>query len=278
MADVGRRTLLAGLVALGLTPCSGAAAAARRPAGRPAASRPDDGPRPPASLLGTEIRRLPTTAKVIALTFNAAWDESGIDTVLAELRRRKVPATFFPTGEFAEAHPAALRTIAAEHGLGNHSHSHPYFDDLDTGERAEEVRRADAAIRTASGAEPLPFFRFPYSATSEDSIADVNELGYAVIEFTTDTNGYLGPDGGVTADDAVRRAVDAFAPGAIIQMHVGSDGDGVVTDAEALPRIIDAARSAGYEITDLRRFLTTEGTGTAARRPAGAAKRPRVRP
>ncbi|MFG2874683.1 polysaccharide deacetylase family protein [Streptomyces sp. NPDC048337] len=255
MTDVGRRTVMAALVALGLTPRAGAVAAPRRPAGRPVPSGTKDGPRPPASLLGTEIRRLPTTDKAIALTFNAAWDDSGIDTVLAELRRRKLPATFFPTGEFAEAHPAALRTIAAEHGLGNHSHSHPYFDDLDTEERAEEVRRADAAIRTASGAEPLPFFRFPYSATSEDSIADVNDLGYAVIEFTTDTNGYLGPDGGVTVDVAVRRAVDAFAPGAIIQMHVGGEGDGVVTDAEALPRIIDAAESAGYGITDLRRFL-----------------------
>ncbi|MFJ4776066.1 polysaccharide deacetylase family protein [Streptomyces sp. NPDC088762] len=254
--DVGRRTAMAALVALGLTPCAGAAAAPRRPGRQPAASGRDGGPRPPASLLGTEIRRLPTSRNVIALTFNAAWDDSGIDTVLAELRRRALPATFFPTGRFAEAHPAALRAIAAVHGLGNHSHSHPFFDDLDTGERAEEVRRADAAIRTASGAEPLPFFRFPYSATAEDSIADVNELGYAVIEFTTDTNGYLGPEGGVTADVAVRRAVDAFGPGAIIQMHVGSDGDGTVTDAEALPRIIDAALSAGYEIIDLREFLT----------------------
>lgn len=253
MVDVGRRTVLAAVAAtaaLGLGP--GARAATRQgavPLGR------RGGPYPPASLLGDEIRRLPTSRKAIALTFNAAWNESGIDTVLAELRRRKLPATFFPTGLFAEAHPAALRTIAAAHGLGNHSYSHPYFDDLDTAERAEEVRRADAAIRTASGAEPLPFFRFPYSATAEDSIADVNDLGYAVIEFTADTNGYLGPDGGVTVDVAVRRAVDAFAPGAIIQMHVGDHGDGVVTDAEALPRIIEAALSAGYEITDLRRFL-----------------------
>ncbi|MFD9408076.1 polysaccharide deacetylase family protein [Streptomyces sp. NPDC059989] len=254
--DVGRRTAMAGLLALGLTPCGGAAAAPRRADRPPAASGPKDGPRPPASLLGTEIRRLPTSRNVIALTFNAAWDESGIDTVLAELRRRKLPATFFPTGQFAEAHPAALRTIAAAHGLGNHSYSHPYFDDLDTEERAEEVRRADAAIRTASGAEPLPFFRFPYSAASDDSIADVNDLGYAVIEFSADTNGYLGPDGGVTVDVAVRRAVDAFGPGAIIQMHVGGNGDGIVTDAEALPRIIDAALTAGYEIIDLRRFLT----------------------
>ncbi|WP_405922227.1 polysaccharide deacetylase family protein [Streptomyces sp. NBC_00122] len=214
------------------------------------------GPRPPTALLGSEIRRLPTARRVVALTFNAAWDESGIDTVLGELRRRKVPATFFPTGRFADAHPAAVRAMAASHGLGNHSYSHPYFADLSAADRADEVRRADAAIRRASGAEPLPLFRFPYSATTADCVADVNDLGYAAIEFTQDTKGYLGPAGGMTVDEAVARAVDALCPGAIIQMHVGSTGDGVVIDAQALPRIIEAAQDDEYEIIDLRRFLT----------------------
>lgn len=236
---------MAALLAAGLAPAGSAFAAAA-------------GPRPPASLLGQEIRRLPTSRRVVALTFNAAWDESGLDTVLAELRRRKAAATFFPTGLFARARPAAVRAMAAAgHGLGNHSHSHPYFDDLDTAERAREVRTADAAIREASGAEPLPFFRFPYSSTTEESVADVNGLGYAAIEFTNDTNGYLGEAGGMTVDKAVRRAVGSLGPGAILQMHVGSSaGDGVVLDAQALPRIIDAAVEAEYAIVDLREFLT----------------------
>lgn len=250
MRDTGRRAALTALLAAGLAPGTSAAAA---PPGR-APSAPDTAP-PPAALLGTEIRRLPTSADVVALTFNAAWDASGLDTVLGELRRRTVPATFFPTGGFADSHPAAVRAMGAAHGLGNHSYSHPYFEDLSTGERAREITRADTAIRRASGAEPLPFFRFPYSATTEDAIADVNELGYAAIEFTTDTNGYLGPAGGMTVDAVVARAVDALGPGAIIQMHVGSTGDGVVLDAEALPRIIDAVQAAGYQVTDLRRFL-----------------------
>ncbi|MFE6835037.1 polysaccharide deacetylase family protein [Streptomyces sp. NPDC057705] len=271
VVEVGRRAALAALLAAGLVPGSGAAAAqpTARAAGEPAAGRPGSGappagPRPPASLLGGEIRRLPTSRKVVALTFNAAWDEAGLDTVLAELRRRKLPATFFPTGEFADAHPAAVRAMGAAHGLGNHSYSHPYFGEISTAERAEEVRRADAAIRTASGTEPLPFFRFPYSSTTRQSVADVNDLGYAAIEFTTDTNGYLGPEGGMTVDEAVVRAADALTPGAIIQMHVGSTGDGVVLDAEALPLIIDAARADGYEVIDLREFLSAPASPAAA--------------
>ncbi|OLZ61315.1 transposase [Streptomyces amritsarensis] len=247
MVDRGRRAALAALLAAGLVPCTAARAAH--------GAAPRSGPRPPASLMGGEIRRLPTSRKVVALTFNAAWDEAGIDTVLAELRRRRLPATFFPTGAFADANPAAVRSIGAAHGLGNHSYGHPFFDGLSTAQRADEVRRADAAIRTASGTEPLPFFRFPYSSTTVDSVADVNDLGYAAIEFTADTNGYLGPQGGMSAEAAAERAIDALTPGAIIQMHVGSNGDGIVLDAEALPLIVDAAEAEGYTFVDLRDFL-----------------------
>lgn len=73
---------------------------------------------------------MPTEEHVVALTFNAAWDENGLDTVLGELRRRNAPATFFPTGRFAETRPAAARAMAAEHGIGNHSYSHPQLADL----------------------------------------------------------------------------------------------------------------------------------------------------
>jgi peptidoglycan/xylan/chitin deacetylase (PgdA/CDA1 family) len=74
---------------------------------------------------GGGIRRIPTARKVWALTFNATWDEAGIDDVLTELRTRGFPATFFLTGLFAEAQPAAVRAMAAAHGLGNHSHTQP---------------------------------------------------------------------------------------------------------------------------------------------------------
>ncbi|MBW5425038.1 polysaccharide deacetylase family protein [Streptomyces sp. BG9H] len=242
-----RRAVLAGLLATGIAPCTAGSAVAARP-------------RPAASLLGKEIRRLPTSRHEVALTFNAAWDESGLDTVLTELRRRRLPATFFPTGRFARAHPRAVRAMGAEHGLGNHSDTHPYFDRLTSGQREQEVRRADAAIREAARTEPLPFFRFPFSHTTPETVADVNRFGYAAIEFTVDTNGYLGPGGGMTVERVVGRAVAALAPGALIQMHVGSATGGTVLDAEALPHILDAVRANGYGVVDLRAFLVPEGT------------------
>ncbi|MQS17740.1 polysaccharide deacetylase family protein [Streptomyces kaniharaensis] len=214
---------------------------------------------PPASLLGAEIRRIPTDERVVALTFNAAWDETGLETVLAVLRDRAAPAAFFPTGDFADRNPGAVRTIAAAgHGLGNHSYSHPQFAGLTRQQARGEVQRADTAIRRAAGTDPLPFFRFPYSETTPEATATVNELGFADLEFTTDTNGYLGPAHGMTAARATERALAALTPGAILQLHVGAteEGGGQCLDAEALPAIIDGARSRGYRIVDLRTLLS----------------------
>ncbi|MGW6410262.1 polysaccharide deacetylase family protein [Streptomyces vinaceus] len=212
------------------------------------------------SLFASENRVIRTPERVVAVTFNAAWNDAGLAPVLDELARRQAPATFFLTGEFADRHPEVVRRIAtAGHALGNHSYSHPYFKDLTAAGRREEVRAADRALRTAgAGAALTPYFRFPYSETSPEHITEVNALGYADIEFTTDTNGWMGTEGGMTVDRAVGRALDALRPGAIIQMHVGApEGRTEVLDAQALPRILEAISTRGYRVIDLRTLLTT---------------------
>jgi len=235
--------------------CLHAAGAASECGAVPRSVRGED-PGPVGRLYGSEVRRMPTSSRSVALTFNAAWDESGVATALAVLRGRKVPATFFLTGRFAERHPGAARLMAAEHGIGNHSYSHPQFADLTRAEAAQEIMGADRAIRRATGAVPLPFFRFPYSATTPETIAQANELGFADIEFTTDTNGYLGTAGGMTVQKVVHRVVNALTPGAIVQMHVGTaQGHGSALDVQALPQIIDTIHAHGYRITDLRTLL-----------------------
>ncbi|MCX5388159.1 polysaccharide deacetylase family protein [Streptomyces sp. NBC_00083] len=248
-------------LALALAPAgpAGAAAAGRAPvAPSYGTHRTGSTAGPVEKLYGAEVRRIPTTAHTVALTFNAAWDEQGLATVLEVLRQQDAPATFFLTGQFAERHPAAARTIAAaRQGIANHSYSHAPFGKLTPAQRAGEITRADRAIREATGIVPLPFFRFPYGDTTPEQIAEVNRLGYADIEWTTDTTGYKGAATGMTVQKAVKRAVDALRPGAIIQMHVGSlDGQGDVLDAQALSQIIDAVRTRGYTVTSLNTLLT----------------------
>ncbi|MEU6587838.1 polysaccharide deacetylase family protein [Streptomyces sp. NPDC046881] len=212
------------------------------------------------TLFGSENRLIRTRERVVAVTFNAAWNDAGLDGVLRELGRRRTPATFFLTGDFADRHPEVVKKLAASgYGLGNHSYSHPCFKELTAAGRRREVRAADRALRAAGAGRALtPFFRFPYSETSPAQIREVNGLGFADIEFTTDTNGWMGTAGGMTVDRAVHRALDALRPGAILQLHVGTpEGHTDVIDAQALPRILDAIAARGYRVIDLRGLLHT---------------------
>ncbi|GHC78008.1 polysaccharide deacetylase family protein [Streptomyces flavofungini] len=256
-------TLIAGtaLFTGSFIPAAGSHGSAGHTTGATATPAPEPSPAPVARWYGSAIRLIPGQGKVVALTFNAAWNTQGLDTILKVLRQQRAPATFFLTGDFAQRHPEAVRAMsAAGHGIGNHSHSHPRFGELTPAERAGEITLAQSAIRRAGGAEPLPFFRFPYGDTTPEQIAEANALGYADIEWTTDTNGYKGTAGGMSVDKAVERALDKLVPGEIIQMHVGSSsGQLPILDAEALPRIIDAVRSRGYRVTDLRTLLTEAG-------------------
>ncbi|MFD6433279.1 polysaccharide deacetylase family protein [Streptomyces venezuelae] len=277
---VSRRVfgVAAGLLPVGL-PLSGLlpAAPARAASSHPAT--PVDERRLRA-LFGSENRVIATRERVVAVTFNAAWNDTGLDTILAGLGRRRAPATFFLTGDFADRHREAVKRIAAAgHGLGNHSYSHPYFKDLTAAGRRREVRAADRALRKAGAGTALtPFFRFPYSETAPAHIKEVNALGFADIEFTADTNGWKGTQGGMTVDRAVRRAVDALRPGAILQMHVGaSQGRTDVLDAQALPRILDAVDARGYRVIDLRALLTSRALRTSrALLTSPAPRRPRT--
>ncbi|MFD8549675.1 polysaccharide deacetylase family protein [Streptomyces sp. NPDC059649] len=210
------------------------------------------------ALFGSENRLIRTRERVVAVTFNAAWNDAGLDRVLGGLARRHTPATFFLTGDFADRYPQVVKRIAAGgYGLGNHSYSHPHFKDLTAAGVRREVRAADRALRAAGAGRALtPFFRFPYSETTPALISEVNGYGFADIEFTTDTNGWMGLGGGMSVDGAVRRALDALGPGAILQMHVGDrEGGTDVIDAQALPRILDAIAARGYRVVDLRTLL-----------------------
>ncbi|HEX6920760.1 MAG TPA: polysaccharide deacetylase family protein [Actinomycetes bacterium] len=230
---------------------------------RPSATtrRPTTTTRPPATagvparLAGVDWERIPTTSKVVALTFDAGGDAAGLPSILATLRSSGVRATFFLTGRWARQHPDQLAAIkAGGHRLGNHTDTHPHLPPLSDAQVTEQVRRAEQAIR-AAGADPRPFFRFPFGDRTAHDIALVNRLGYVSVRWTVDTLGWKGTSGGQSAASVTARVLAAARPGEIVLMHVGSNPDDHTTlDASALPRVISGLRAKGYRFVTLAAF------------------------
>ncbi|TRW44141.1 polysaccharide deacetylase family protein [Georgenia yuyongxinii] len=211
----------------------------------------------PTAWRGQDVEVLPTSAKVVALTFDGGGSDAGVAAVLTTLDRYDVPATFFVTGAFARAYPEAVRSMAAAgHPVGNHSDTHPSFPDSTNGEIRDQLGSAEASIAALTGRSTKPLFRFPFGARTPADIAVVNDAGYIPFRWTVDSLGWQGTAKGLTADGVRQRVLDAARPGEIVLMHVGANpDDGTTFDADALPGIIEGFQAMGYGFVTLRELV-----------------------
>ena len=210
----------------------------------------------PAALLGRVVVRVPTSAHVVALTFDAGANADGVTSILGTLRAHRVAASFFLTGSFVAHYSALSRDMAAAGRVGDHTVTHPHLPGLaDVAVRAE-VLDARSDILAATGHDPRPFFRFPYGDTSAHTLAVVNGLGFAAVGWTVDTLGWEGTSSGVTVGEVVSRVLAACSPGEIVLMHVGSNpSDHSTLDADALPQVIAGLAVRGYSFVTLDALL-----------------------
>jgi peptidoglycan/xylan/chitin deacetylase (PgdA/CDA1 family) len=226
-----------------------------RPSPRPPGTSPAAPGTPPVTgwLAGKDWTSIPTTRRVVALTFDAGANADAVPSILATLRRQGIPATFFLTGNFVRDFPAAARSIAAAgFRIGNHTITHPYLTQLsDTAVRHEILGGAQQII-SVTGKNPAPLFRFPFGDTDARTIALVNRAGYVPVRWTIDTLGWEGTAGHISASVVASRALAAARPGEIVLMHVGSNPDDHTTfDADALPQVISGLRAQGYSFVTL---------------------------
>lgn len=206
----------------------------------------------PPSLIGRVVSRIPTSRKVVALTFDAGANGAGVDSILSTLAKEKVAASLFLTGNFANNFPALAVRMSAAGRLGNHTVDHQRLPTMTDAQVRTEVTSARTTILGVTGQDPRPMFRFPFGASGPRDLRLVNDLGYVAVGWTVDTLGWQGTSGGRSVDSVVQRVLAAATPGEIVLMHVGSNpSDHSTLDADALPRIISGLRAAGYDFVTL---------------------------
>jgi peptidoglycan/xylan/chitin deacetylase (PgdA/CDA1 family) len=198
------------------------------------------------------VTRIPTSRKVVALTFDAGANGDGVNSILATLARERVAGTFFLTGKFVDTFPDLSRRMAAAGSLGNHTVDHPHLSTMSPARVVAEIAGARATFLRVTGKDPRPLFRFPFGDSRSSDVRLANDLGYVAVGWTVDTIGWQGTSGGRSVDSVVRRVLAAAKPGEIVLMHVGSHPtDHSTLDADSLPRIISGLRAAGYSFVAL---------------------------
>ncbi|WP_156889792.1 LysM peptidoglycan-binding domain-containing protein [Planococcus lenghuensis] len=191
-----------------------------------------------------------TTSKVVALTFDDGSDGTNINKILKILSDNNVNATFFLTGSGANAHPQAIRNIAANgHQLGNHSYSHPDFTTISAAKIKSELDRTEATIKSITGKSTKPIFRAPFGASNAAALQAIGDAGYThTIQWDIDTIDWRG----ISSSQILSKVMNNVQPGSIILMHTGAGASGT---PGALPSMISQLKAKGYKFVTVSEML-----------------------
>lgn len=124
--------------------------------------------------------------KICTLTFDAAWDDSDTDRLIAVLERYNAKATFFVVGEWAEKYSESVKKLyEAGHEIANHSDTHPHINNLTEQKITEEIEKCGEKIERITKTKPV-LFRGPYGEYNNMVIETAEKLGYKTLQWDVD--------------------------------------------------------------------------------------------
>ena len=187
--------------------------------------------------------------KVVSISFDAAWGNEQTQTLLDILKDHNVKSTFFLVGNWVDKYPESVKAIFdAGHDVGNHSDNHPHMSKLPKDKMISQIEDCNNKIEKITGTRPI-LFRPPYGDYNNDVIDVSQETNMHCIQWDVDSLDWKDP----TPDDMVKRIKSKIKPGSIILMH-----NGAKNTPEALPKILDAIVSEGYQIVPISQIIYKE--------------------
>ncbi|HKF39452.1 MAG TPA: glycosyltransferase, partial [Candidatus Acidoferrum sp.] len=212
--------------------------------------------------LSYDIDQIGNAKNKIVLSFDDGPDRRWTPQILDVLKNKNVPAVFFVIGEAANTSPDILKREYSEgHEIGNHTFTHPKFDEVSHTQLKWELNLTQRLIESTLGVKSL-LFRPPYGIDHQPEYAEEvaqlpypQDMGYIIVGQRIDPD-----DWRVTETQPQRPAEEIVADvlrqaknGNIVLLH---DGGGEREQTVlALPEIIDQLRAKGYEFTSVAGLL-----------------------
>jgi peptidoglycan-N-acetylglucosamine deacetylase len=212
--------------------------------------------------LSYDIDQIGAAKNKIVLSFDDGPDRRWTPRILDILKEKHAPGVFFIVGEQANAAPDLLRREYNEgHEIGNHTFTHPQFDEISHTQLRWELNLTQRLIESTLGVKSI-LFRPPYGIDHQPEYAEEvvqlpypQDLGYIIVGQKIDPDDWRMTEekrqrpAEEIAEDVLRQAKN----GNIVLLHDGG-GDREQT-VRALPLIIDRLRANGYELTSISELL-----------------------
>lgn len=186
--------------------------------------------------------------KYASLTFDAAWGNEDTQTLIDILDQYGVKATFFLVGDWVRKYPESVEALSrAGHEVMNHSNTHPDLTGLSPDQIISEINTCNDAIRDITGVQPT-LIRVPYGAYNDTVISTLRAIDMEVIQWDVDSLDWKE----LSADEITDRVLGKVGNGSIILFH-----NAAKNTPEALPGIIEALQSQGYELMPVGELIYT---------------------
>ncbi len=208
--------------------------------------------------LSFDIDQIGAAKNKLVLSFDDGPDPRWTPKILDILKEKKAPGVFFVIGEEANRAPDILKREYAEgHEIGNHTFTHPQFDQTSKTQIKWELNLTQRLIESTLGVKSI-LFRPPYGIDHQPEYAEEvaqlpypQELGYLIVGQRIDPDDWSLTDDKrpIPAQEIVDGVLRQATKGNIILMHDGG-GDRSQTLA-ALPMVIDQLRAKGYEFVSI---------------------------
>lgn len=217
------------------------------------------------------IERLDTSSAIIYLTFTGGDYNDGRHRVKRYLKKEKVKANFFFTGDFYrnKQNRGLISTLKRQgHYLGPHSDQHLLYapwEDRDsllvTKTEFKEDLMANYAVMAQFGIpiKEASFFMPPYEWYNQQISDWTHELGLTLVNFTPGTRSnadYTTPDMGKRYVDSARifesilqyeQQSSNGLNGFLLLIHIGTHPDRTDKFYDDLPRLIKTLKKRGYQ-------------------------------
>lgn len=175
----------------------------------------------------------------IAVTFDCAWNDDDIDSILDTLDEYKCRATFFVVGDWVEKYPESLKKIYRRgHEIGNHSYNHSDYTKMSAEAIEKDLEKCDKAVQEVLGVRTT-VARAPSGGYNDAVVTVCDKRGTPCIQWSVDGIDY----GDADPDGIYRRATSVTKAGDIILLHNGTEHT-----ADVLPKILEKL-SKTYEFS-----------------------------
>ena len=179
----------------------------------------------------------------IAITFDDGPHPSYTAQLLDGLKERGIHATFFVTGEHAEANPEIIKRMQEEgHLIGNHTYSHIQLTEKNREIFREELIRTNEIIEEITG-EEVQYVRPPYGSWDKSF---EKELNMFPVLWNVDPLDWCSKN----VACITRKIVSKDEENDIILMH-----DYYETSVTAALRAIDELMEGGYTFVTVEEIL-----------------------